>query len=70
LANNISQQLNNLINNPTYRKSIQSPNGTEYPLTDDCVKEMEKMKEELDILVRDGYLEMKSSSLQRTINSY
>ena len=70
LANNISKQLNHLINNPTYRRSIQSPNGTENPLTDDCVKEMEKMKEELDTLVSDGYLEMKSSNLQRTINSY
>lgn len=71
LASNISQQLNNLINNPTYRKSIKSPNGTENPLTnEDCVKEMEKMKDELDTLIRDSYLEMKNSTLQRTINSY
>lgn len=71
LASNISQKLNSLINNPVYRKSIQSPNGTENPLTnDDCVKEMEKMKDELDTLVRDSYLEMKNSTLQRIINSY
>lgn len=70
LASNISQQLSKLINDSFYRKSINSPNGTEKPLTDDCVKEMEKLKDELDSLIRDSHMEMRNSTLQRTINIY
>lgn len=70
LASNISQQLSKLINDSFYRKSIKSPNGTEKPLTDDCVKEMEKLKDELDSLIRDSHMEMRNSTLQRTINIY
>ena len=70
MASNISQQLSKLINDSFYRKSIKSPNGTEKPLTDDCVKEMEKLKDELDSLIRDSHMEMRNSTLQRTINIY
>lgn len=71
LAGNISQQLDKLINDTTYRKSIKSPNGTEKPLSDDkCVNEMEKMKDELDTLVRDSYLELRNPILQKSIITY
>lgn len=71
LATNISQHLNKLITDSMYRKLIESPNGTEKPLTDDaCVKEMEKMKDELDTLVRDSYLEMKNNTLRNSLTAY
>lgn len=71
LAYNISQKLQSILDDSNYRKSINSPNGTECPLKDDdCVKEIEKIKDELDTLVRDSYSELKNSTLQKSITGY
>jgi len=71
LASNISFKLTNILDDSDYRKSIKSPNGTERPLKeDDCVKEIEKLKDELDTIVRDSLLELKNSNLQKSIIGY
>lgn len=71
LAANISRKLDILLNDSAHRKSITSPNGIEYPLrNDDCVKEIEKLKDELDTLVKDSLLELKNATLQRSMIVY
>ncbi|QQT29432.1 hypothetical protein I6I99_19065 [Sphingobacterium multivorum] len=53
IAKIISLQLKNLIDNSVLRKSIESPNGTETPLTDDKVDDIRKLKMDLDELIQD-----------------
>lgn len=64
IAKVISLQLQKLIDDNEYRKSIECPNGTEQPLTDETIPEMKKLKKDLDELIEDvekeiylGYLE-------------
>lgn len=71
IAKKVSEELNNLIQSPTYRKSVKSPNGTEYPFTEDSlVVELKKLKSDLDILVEDTEKELFSPYLQRQILTY
>lgn len=58
IAKSISNQLEKLISNADYRRSIKSPNGTENPLTDDTVDGMKKIKEDLDQLISDVHKEL------------
>jgi hypothetical protein len=58
LAKAISKQLEKLINNGEYRRSIESPNGSEKPLTDDTVDGMKKIKADLDELITDVQKEL------------
>lgn len=53
IAKTVSFQLQRLIIDPTYRKSVKSPNGTEKPLTDDTVDDIKKIKKDLDELISD-----------------
>ncbi|SDR14804.1 hypothetical protein SAMN05421664_3793 [Chryseobacterium soldanellicola] len=65
IAKVISNQLLNLINNSELRKSIKSPNGTENPLTDDCVSEMRNLKKDLDELIEDVSKELYNSYFEK-----
>jgi hypothetical protein len=58
IAKSISNQLEKLISNTEYRRSIKSPNGTEKPLTDDTVDGMKKIKSDLDQLIADVHKEL------------
>ncbi|ASS49908.1 MAG: hypothetical protein A3D31_10035 [Candidatus Fluviicola riflensis] len=53
IAKALSNQLDKLINNPYYRSSVESPNGTESPLTEDIVPDMKLIKADLDQLIED-----------------
>lgn len=71
LAKSISNELNLLINNSTYRNGIKSPNGMENPFTDsNCVLEMEKIKNDIDTLITDVSKEFRNTYLQKSITSY
>lgn len=62
----ISDEMNKLIQDPIYRKSIKSPNGTEKPLAkDEIVPEIKKIKEDLDILIEDSAKEILNSQVIR-----
>ena len=50
----ISIEMNRLITDPTYRKSVKSPNGIECPLSDDtCLTGLRGLKYDLDLLIAD-----------------
>ncbi|WP_146380393.1 nucleotidyltransferase family protein [Mucilaginibacter pallidiroseus] len=72
IARVVSEQMGKLIDNPTYRKSISSPNGVEKPLYDDnTVPELILLKGDLDTLIEDASKDLyKSHTLQRTLLSY
>ncbi len=53
IAKVVSNQLEKIILDSHYRKSIESPNGTEKPLKDDTVDDMKKIKADLDELIAD-----------------
>lgn len=58
IAKAVSVQLDKIISNPEYRKSVESPNGTEKPLKDDTVDGMKKLKADLDELIADVHKEL------------
>lgn len=58
IAKAVSNQLERLINDSEYRRSIESPNGTEKPLKDDTVIGMKKIKSDLDELISDVHKEL------------
>ncbi|MFN4087044.1 MAG: hypothetical protein ACK4LB_13980 [Spirosomataceae bacterium] len=71
IAKAISDKLNILINDPQTRKSVESPNGMEKPLTDDkVVPEMKKLKEDLDTLIMDTAKELNSPTVKRILLNY
>lgn len=71
IAKSISRQMNTVIEIPTYRKQIKSPNGTEFPLSNDkCVAEMKRLKEDLDTLIEDTEREMHSIVLTKALMTY
>jgi len=54
IAKETSKQLGKIISDDSFRKSIESPNGTEKPLQDDkLILEMQKLKSDLDLLIED-----------------
>lgn len=58
IAKAISDQLQKLISDSIFRRSIESPNGTEKPLMDDTVNDMKKIKTDLDQLIEDVHKEL------------
>lgn len=72
IAQEVSEQLKKLIEDPAYRVSLQSPNGIERPLSSaDTVPELIKLKADLDLLIEDAAKDIAGSyNLQRTILSY
>jgi hypothetical protein len=72
IAKVISDQLKKLIDEPAYRVSLTSPNGTGTPLySAETVPEMNWLKEDLDLLIEDAAKDITGSyNLQRTILSY
>ena len=72
IAQAISEEMNKLIQDPTYRKGVKSPNGTETPLEkDEIVPEIKSLKADLDSLIEDSTKEILSSPiLRRAILTY
>jgi hypothetical protein len=71
IAKAISNKMNIIINDANYRKSIESPNGTEKPLENDkVVSEIRKIKNDLDILILDTDKELKSPTVKRILLNY
>lgn len=71
IAKAISDKMNILINDPQTRNSVESPNGTETPLTDEkVVPEMKKLKEDLDTLIIDTAKELNSPTVRRILLNY
>ena len=58
IAKAVSFQLNRIISNPEYRKSVESPSGTEKPLKDNTVDGMKILKSDLDELINDVHKEI------------
>lgn len=71
IAQAISDEMNLIINEPTHRKGITSPNGTENPLEkDDLVPEIKKIKDDLDNLIIDSAKEINSPSIRKALLTY
>lgn len=71
IAKAISEEMNTLIENPTYRKHVKSPNGTETPFIDDgTVAEIIKLKADLDELIADTAKEVQTQVVSKAIRSY
>ncbi|MCL6258045.1 hypothetical protein M3O96_03035 [Aquiflexum sp. TKW24L] len=72
IAKAISEELNKLIQDPTYRKGIKSPNGTETPLEkDEIVPEIKSLKADLDTLIEDSAREILNSQvIKKAILTY
>ena len=72
IAMAISAEMTKMIENPAYRTSVKSPNGTEYPLlSNDTVPDLIRLKEDLDDLIFDSSKDIvKSHSVNRSILTY
>jgi len=72
IAQAISRELQHLITNSVYRKSVKSPNGIENPLEkDETVVELRKLKSDLDSLIEDSAKEILNSNvIKRAILTY
>lgn len=72
IAKSMSRQINKLIQDPTHRKNVKSPNGFEKPLSDDeIVPELKILKEDLDTLIEDSSREILSSQvIKKAIATY
>jgi hypothetical protein len=65
LAKSTSNQLYKLINNESYRESIESPNKNEKPLNSTCIKDMKILKEDLDQLIEDVQKELYNTYFEK-----
>ncbi len=71
IAKAMSVEMDRLLQNPTYRKGVSSPNGTETPLAkDEVVPDIKKLKEDLDILISDCEREIRSSFVSVAMSNY
>jgi hypothetical protein len=72
IAKALSTEFNKLLQEPTYRKAVKSPNGTETPLEKDTiVPEIKKIKEDLDTLIEDSSREiLRSPVINKSILTY
>lgn len=72
IAKAISDEMKKLIDEPTYRKEVKSPNGMETPLAkDETVPEIKRLKEDLDILIEDSAKEILNSQvIKKAILTY
>lgn len=72
IAQAASNELDKLIRDETYRKSVKSPNGIENPFEDDkCVPELLKLKSDLDSLIADATFDiMNNPIIKRALLTY
>jgi hypothetical protein len=71
IAENISDKISQLINDPANRKELKSPNGTEKPLADDSVvKHLQMLKGDLDKLILDCRGDLKDYLTEQRFKSY
>ena len=71
IAKAISDELNLMINEPTHRKAITSPNGTESPFQkDEDVPQLQKLKTDLDTLIIDSAKEINSPLIRKALTNY
>lgn len=71
IAKAISDEMNKLINEPNYRKSVKSPTGLENPFEkDEVIPEIRKIKEDLDTLIIDSARELNIPSIRRALLNY
>lgn len=72
IAQAMSKEIQNLITDSIYRKSVKSPNGIENPMEkDETVAELRKLKSDLDSLIEDSAKEILSSEvIKRAILTY
>jgi hypothetical protein len=71
IAKAVSEEMNILIEVPTYRKQVKSPNGNENPFSDDkTVAEIKRLKADLDELLADTAKEVQSPILMKTLLTY
>jgi len=72
IAKAMSDEIKKLIDEPTYRKEVKSPNGMETPLAkDETVPEIKRLKEDLDTLIEDSAKEILSSQvIKKAIITY
>jgi len=71
IAKAVSDEMKMIIELPSYRQRVKSPNGTEYPFTDDkTVPEIKKLKADLDELLVDTAKELHSQIVNRAILTY
>ncbi|MFV5694399.1 hypothetical protein ACM55G_03030 [Flavobacterium sp. LB3P122] len=71
IAKAISDEINLIIENPSHRKSIQSPNGTENPFLDDnLISDLKLLKIDLDTLIIDSAKEINSPIIRKALLTY
>lgn len=72
LAESVSQELDKLISDPSYRKARLCPKGIEHPLDNDkVVPDLQVIKDDLDILIGDTKGELiKSTFLTEAVKNY
>jgi len=71
LATETSEQIRKILEDSTYRKSIKSPNGIEYPLaSDDVVPLLSRLQEDLDELIADASRELNSQVVRNAVQAY
>jgi len=72
IAKAMSDEMKKLIDEPTYRKEVKSPNEMETPLAkDETVPEIKRLKEDLDTLIEDSAKEILSSQvIKKAILTY
>ena len=72
IAQQLSNAMSRMIEDPTYRQSILSPNGTEFPLlSSTTVPDLKRLKEDLDQLILDSSEDVgRSLSVRTNILSY
>jgi len=72
IAKAMSDEMKKLIDEPTYRKEVKSPNGMATPLAkDETVPEIKRLKEDLDTLIEDSAKEILSSQvIKKAILTY
>jgi hypothetical protein len=72
IAKAISDEMNIILQNPSYRKEIKSPNGIGTPLSnDEIVPEIKSLKADLDTLIEDSAKEVLNSQvIKKAILTY
>ncbi|MES2063546.1 MAG: hypothetical protein V4456_16585 [Bacteroidota bacterium] len=72
IATAVSNEMQKLLDDPSYRMYVKSPNGTEFPLWEsDTVPEIRLLKNDLDQLITDAANDInKSHVLQRSLLAY
>jgi hypothetical protein len=72
IAKVVSDEMKLLLDDPTYRKAVKSPNGLENPFEkDDVISDIKSLKEDLDTLILDTSKEILSSPVvKRALLTY